>query len=101
MKIQTDDFDIKECTFVIQDTESAMTLIAEFEALSTIVDMLSLRMKAELHSKLLKGKKGWESPETHPDLSIEKGLYGAFYRKDWVTVANYAAILWNRQDSDD
>jgi len=73
-------------------------ILAEWIAIDTLINLFSLEMKKKMLNKFREGKKGWDSPGTHPDGGILASLRKAVEKKDWISVANHAAILWNRQE---
>ncbi len=73
-------------------------ILAEYTALMAMIDLFTLEMKNKLTIHFHQKKKGWDSPDTHPNGMVMSALQKAFGDMDWVSVANYAAILWNRQD---
>lgn len=72
----------------------------ECRALTALVDAFAVRMKQRLIEKWLEGKRGWDDPGLHccdeaaTNINVQRNLG----QRDYVDVANLAALAWNRQD---
>ncbi len=68
-------------------------LEAEVMALEHLVSDFSIEMVRKLAIKCAEGRRGWDNPDLYA--SIESALLKAATRGKWVSVANFAAMLWN------
>jgi len=69
----------------------------EVRALTELVDRFSLDMKRRLVTCWLSKKRGWDEPEMIPQDFLERMIHKNCDERDFVDVANLAAIAWNRQ----
>lgn len=67
------------------------------KALDKMVACFSMEMKRKLKRKYLEGYHGWDDPENFPDEGIVEALKEHVNKGNWVDVANFAAMLWNRR----
>ena len=66
-------------------------------ALNAMVDAFGKEMKDKLREKYLEGREGWDMPEACPTAFLQRALREHCARGDMVDVANFAAMIWNRQ----
>lgn len=98
MKFQTDNYDgLKLTGLIVVDTKAAENLLQETICLSEMVGAFSQEMRDKILKYLMKGRKGWENPEMCPNSRIYVSLRKALAEQDYVSVANYAMLLWNRE----
>lgn len=60
------------------------------------VDSFAQAMHDKMAAARAKGKEGWDDPERCTDKKLEALFLQAYERAEWVDVANYAMMLWNR-----
>jgi hypothetical protein len=97
VKISSNDF--SEIFEQVGPAGVATVLLSEHVGLTALVDLFSLSMKTKLLKHLLAGKRGWDNPGFRPDGALKAALLGAINRENWVSVANFAAMLLNRDGS--
>ncbi len=61
--------------------------------LDEVVDQIANLMKSKFDQKARSGYSGWENHSSIPDAALINKLLANARRKDWVDVANLAAIL--------
>lgn len=60
------------------------------------VDSFAAAMHDKMAQARAKGKEGWDDPERCPERRLHEMCLAAVDRCQWVDVANYAMMLWNR-----
>lgn len=60
------------------------------------VDTFAQAMHDKMTAARAKGKEGWDDPEQRTDKQLEALFLQCYERGEWVDVANYAMMLWNR-----
>jgi len=73
---------------------------AFIQALDLLVDSFAAEMKEKLHAKAMEGFHGWDSPDDFPTQGLVDALkeHAAEESLDPVDVANFCAMIWNRQE---
>lgn len=62
------------------------------------VDAFAQAMHAKMAAARAKGKEGWDDPERCTDARLRSLLDDALFEPvDYIDVANYAMMLWNRE----
>ena len=82
---------------MFQDTSGA--LAAESKRLGRMVDRFAVAMKVKLRKKAQEGYGGWDDPVKFPDKNLHEGLFRHVERGDWIDIANFAAMIWYRQQT--
>lgn len=99
MRHETKDFYETVADSEVSFTGTVEGALSEQLALMAMVDMFSKFMKAKLVSHLLAcDKGGWDDEARCPSVGLVSALLEAVEANDWVSVANYAAMLWNREE---
>jgi hypothetical protein len=75
-------------------------LMAEWLAIEEMIRVFSAEMRTKMFRHFVKGRQGWDNEKTHPNGSLELALRDATIKQDWVSVANYAMMLHNRELGD-
>jgi hypothetical protein len=60
------------------------------------VDTFAQAMHAKMAAARAKGKEGWDDPDVRGDTNLWQACARSLEAHDWVDVANYAMMLWNR-----
>lgn len=60
------------------------------------VDTFAQAMHDKMAAARAKGKEGWDDPERFEDGVLIASCLSAWQLHEWVDVANYAMMLWNR-----
>lgn len=60
------------------------------------VDSFAQAMHDKMAAARAKGKEGWDDPERCSTAQLESLCNEAWAISEWVDVANYAMMLWNR-----
>jgi len=63
------------------------------------VDRFAAAMHAKMASARAKGKEGWDDPARCATTDLESLCNEAWATSDWVDVANYAMMLWAREQA--
>lgn len=63
------------------------------------VDRFAAAMHAKMASARAKGKEGWDDPARCSDDRLLNLLNDGYSARDWVDVANYAMMLWAREQA--
>lgn len=63
------------------------------------VDRFSIAMHAKMATARAKGKEGWDDPARCPVERLEALLLEAYEHDEHVDVANYAMMLWAREQA--
>ena len=66
--------------------------------LDKLVDEIAEKMKKKFSNQAKRGYSGWDDHSEIPDAALKNKLLANVKRKDWIDVANLAAILNYRQD---
>jgi len=66
--------------------------------LDALIDTFAQEMKRKLHQKFQEGHRGWDTPRYKSFFKSE--LRKHIEKEDWIDVANFAAFLWNIQESE-
>jgi hypothetical protein len=70
---------------------------AECKRLGRMVDRFSAEMKAKLRRKAREGFGGWDDSPNFPNELLENGLNQHRLKRNWIDAANFAAMLWHRE----
>lgn len=60
------------------------------------VDTFAQAMHDKMAAARAKGKEGWDDPERCSTEALENLCHQTWALREWVDVANYAMMLWNR-----
>lgn len=63
------------------------------------VDRFAAAMHAKMASARAKGKEGWDDPARCPLEHLGQLMDDSRFAGDWVDVANYAMMLWAREQA--
>lgn len=63
------------------------------------VDRFAAAMHAKMASARAKGKEGWDDPARYATTDLESLCNEAWATSEWVDVANYAMMLWAREQA--
>jgi hypothetical protein len=94
MRFSKDSIDLKDS--IIFKVEEPMS--NETVALYLLATDFCKKMLAKLWKAQKNGRTGWDNPQILSNESIKGNLYRSIMDEDWVSVANYAAMLWNREE---
>jgi len=72
----------------------------EYEIDQLGVDRFRLAMLEKLSIKRLQGRGGWSDPEVCSISDLHAMLLNHVKKGDMVDIANFAMMIWNREQSD-
>ena len=71
--------------------------ITEQEIDKTALALFKAEMGAKLKAKREEGRGGWRDPDQCSIAHLENLLIAHVPKRDWIDVANFCMMLWNRE----
>jgi len=91
--------DIFAKTYEVAHTKIAAETFTDEEADETGLSLFAEAMREKLAKKRGQGRGGWFRYNECDDQKLEDQLSDHYDEDDWVDVANYAMMLWNRRNT--